>query len=179
MREASLSINILVGIFSYCLRSIGFGEERDQTLIVLENRELLNNETFGEIFFRDSMEKKKRILIVENEAIGALQMAQIVKDAGYEVAGIVISGKAAVDQADRDRPDLILMGLYLVGELDVREAAQEIRKSNGTPVIFITDLFDKKLEKSARLNAPAGLGFIVKPFTEGELKSEIERLIGV
>lgn len=123
------------------------------------------------------MGEKKRILIVEDDPNIAMNMAQFISDAGYEVTGIVVSGEVAVEQADRDRPDLILMDLLLTGDMDGREAAWKIRKSHGTSVIFVTAYGDKKLEKSAKLNAPAGLGYLVKPFRKTELLNEIKRVL--
>lgn len=123
------------------------------------------------------MVEKKRILIVEDEAMIAMDMAKFIGDAGYEVTGIVVSGEAAVDQADRDNPDLVLMDIMLAGEIDGREAAMKIRKSHGTPVIFVTAIGNKKQEKVAQRNARTGFGYLVKPFRKTELLSEIKRVL--
>ena len=66
---------------------------------------------------------KKRILIVEDQGIIALDEAQIMRDLGYEVTGIAMTGEAAVEQAGRDRPDVVLMDIMLEGKMDGREAA--------------------------------------------------------
>ncbi len=49
---------------------------------------------------------KKRVLIVEDQGITALDEAQIMSNLGYEVTGIAMTGEAAVEQAGRDRPDV-------------------------------------------------------------------------
>ncbi len=48
---------------------------------------------------------KKRILIVEDQGIIAIDEGSIMHDLGYEVTGIAMTGEAAVEQAGRDRPD--------------------------------------------------------------------------
>lgn len=121
---------------------------------------------------------KKRILIVEDEAITALDEAQIMRDLDYEVTGIVLSGEAAVQRVGVDQPNLVLMDIKLMGDMDGREAALKIRVLHQIPVIYVTAFGDKEMSKSGNFTAPKGIGYIVKPFSREELKGEIERLIG-
>ena len=121
---------------------------------------------------------KKRILIVEDQGIAAMAEAQIMHDLGYEVTGLAMTGEAAVEQAGRDRPDVVLMDIMLPGEMDGIEAALRIRESYQIPVVYVTAYGDKKTSNSGTLNVPEGFGYIVKPYTKEELASEIERLIG-
>jgi CheY-like chemotaxis protein len=120
----------------------------------------------------------KRVLIVEDQGIIALDEVEIVRDLGYEVTGIALTGESAVDQAGRDRPDLVLMDIMLPGKMDGRQAAAKIRERHEIPVIFVTALGDKKTAQSGKMNLPDGVGYIVKPFSRQELKDEIRRLIG-
>lgn len=120
----------------------------------------------------------KRVLIVEDQGIIALDEVEIVRDLGYEVTGIALTGESAVDQAGRDRPDLVLMDIMLPGKMDGRQAAVKIRERHEIPVIFVTALGDKKTAQSGKMNLPDGVGYIVKPFSRQELKDEIRRLIG-
>ncbi len=121
---------------------------------------------------------KKRILIVEDQGITALDEAQIMRDLGYEVTGIAMTGEAAVKQAGRERPDLVLMDIVLAGEMDGREATEKIWELYQIPVVFVTAYGSKELSKSLKIPLPEGIGYIVKPYTANELKSEIERLTG-
>ncbi len=121
---------------------------------------------------------KKRILIVEDEGIIAMNESQIVRDLGYEVTGIAMSGEAAIQDAGRDKPDLILMDIKLAGEMDGREATMKIQKSTQIPVVFVTAYGDKANSLSLNTPPPEGIGYVVKPFTTEELDSEIKRLIG-
>ena len=121
---------------------------------------------------------KKRILIVEDQGITALDEAQIMRSLGYEVTGIVMTGDEAVEQAGMDRPDLVLMDIMLADKMDGRAAALKIWELYQIPVVYVTAYGDKKTTEAGKITAPEGFGYIVKPYTKEELESEIKRLIG-
>ena len=121
---------------------------------------------------------KKCILIVENETMTSLCEKQMLENLGYEVTGIALSGEVAVQMAGVDKPDLVLMDIVLMGDMDGREATLKIRELYQIPVVYVTAFGDKETSKSLKTVPPEGIGYIVKPFTEGELESEIKRLIG-
>lgn len=120
----------------------------------------------------------KRILIVEDQGITAMNEEQIIRDLGYEVIGIVMTGEAAVERAGSDRPDAILMDIKLAGEMDGRAAALKIQELYQIPVVYVTAYGSKEQSKSLNVPKPEGIGYIVKPFTAEELESELKRLIG-
>ena len=121
---------------------------------------------------------KKRILIVEDQGITAMDEQQIMSDLGYEVTGIAMTGEDAVKWAGRDRPDVVLMDIMLAGKMDGREAALKIWELYQIPVIYVTAYGDKETSKAGKFSVPEGFGYIVKPYTKEELASEIERLMG-
>ena len=121
---------------------------------------------------------KKRILIVEDEPIIALDEAQIMRSLGYEVTGIAMTGEDAVERAGKDRPDLVLMDIILAGDMDGRAAALKIQALYQIPVVYVTAYGDKEQSKAAKNPPPEGIGYVVKPYTKNELESEIKRLIG-
>ena len=121
---------------------------------------------------------KKCILIVENETMTSLCEKQMLENLGYVVTGIALSGEVAVQMAGVDKPDLVLMDIVLMGDMDGREATLKIRELYQIPVVYVTAFGDKETSKSLKTAPPEGIGYIVKPFTEGELESEIKRLIG-
>ena len=121
---------------------------------------------------------KKRILIVEDDPMISLSEHQIMENLGYEVTGIALSGEAAVQMAGTDKPDLVLMDIVLFGNMNGREADQKIQESHQIPVVFVTAHGSKEQSKSLKTPLPEGIGYVVKPFSEDELGSEIKRLIG-
>ena len=84
----------------------------------------------------------KRVLIVEDEGIVALDLRTQLTDLGYEVVGVATSGPQAVDLADSSAPDLILMDIHLHGSMNGIAASQEIRNRCYVPIIFLTAFVD-------------------------------------
>ena len=121
---------------------------------------------------------KKRILIVEDQGVVAIDEEGIILNLGYEVIGIVFSGEDAVRRAEQDKPDLILMDIMLAGEMNGQAAAEKIRELNRIPVLFVTALGVKNITQNPNTPPPEDIGYVVKPFTHEELQAEIERLIG-
>lgn len=115
---------------------------------------------------------KRAILIVEDEAIVAADLAGKLVQLGYEVAGSVARGEEAIDLADHVRPDLVLMDIKLEGPLDGIETAEAIRRKHDVPIIYLTAHSDAATLARARLSEP--FGYILKPFEERELATNIE-----
>ena len=118
---------------------------------------------------------KVRILIVEDEGIVGLDLQRMLQNSGYYVCDIVASGEKAIQKADSDRPDLVLMDIFLQGELNGIEAAGQIRTRFNIPVIFITASTDKKLQEKALTTEP--FGYITKPFMEENVLKVIEQTL--
>ncbi|MBN1831172.1 MAG: response regulator [Deltaproteobacteria bacterium] len=115
---------------------------------------------------------KSSILIVENEAIVAADLANKLKRLGYEVAGIAMGGEEALTFADDLRPQLILMDIRLDGPMDGIEAAELIRGRHDIPVVYLTAYSDSATVARAKLTGP--FGYILKPFEEQDLATQIE-----
>jgi CheY-like chemotaxis protein len=112
------------------------------------------------------------ILIVEDEAIVAADLANTVRRLGYHVAGTVATGEDAVDLAGKHRPALVLMDIYLAGEMDGIGAAQQIHDNFDLPVMFLTAHSDMSTIQQA-LQTQA-FGYALKPFDERDLRIQIE-----
>jgi PAS domain S-box-containing protein len=119
----------------------------------------------------DDPMKKATILIVEDEAIIAADLANHLERLGYEVAGIVASAEQALAAA-RSGPDLVLMDIQLRGALDGVTAADLIRGQHDVPVIFLTAHSDAGTLQRAKLTE--SFGYILKPYDERLLGIQIE-----
>ncbi len=115
---------------------------------------------------------KTTVLIVEDEAIVAADLAGKLGQLGYEVVGTAASGEEAVEMACRLRPDVVLMDIRLRGSMDGIEAAEAIRGRHDVPVIYLTAHSDAATLERAKLTGP--FGYILKPFEERELSTTIE-----
>ena len=115
--------------------------------------------------------EKKRILLVEDEAITALDVSNMLKNIGYDVAATIASGKEAVDKALEIKPDLILMDIILSDDIDGIDATREIKSQISVPVVYLTGNADSRTYK--RAGETNHLGYLIKPVSRDNLKSVI------
>jgi CheY-like chemotaxis protein len=113
-----------------------------------------------------------RILVVEDEHIVAMGIKKMLKSLGYQVTGIASSGEDAISKAESTFPDLVLMDIMLKGNVDGIEAAREIIKRFGLPVVYLSAYSDSQILERTKQTGP--FGYIVKPFEEKDLHSSIE-----
>ena len=114
----------------------------------------------------------EKIMIVEDEIVIAMELQRNLDNLGYTVTGIVSSGEKAVESAGTDKPDLVLMDIKLSGEMDGIEAAKRIHDRYEIPIVYLTAHADEKTLQRAKLAEP--FGYLVKPFSEVELRTTIE-----
>ncbi|RJR19239.1 MAG: response regulator [Nitrospiraceae bacterium] len=115
---------------------------------------------------------KAKILVVEDEAIIASDLQWRLQSMGYDVPSIVASGEDAVSKVWEIKPDLVLMDIMLLGEIDGIEAASRIHSVNDTPVIYLTSYADEELLERAKITEP--FAYMIKPIGDRELFSSIE-----
>ncbi|KLO77910.1 PAS domain S-box protein [Leptospira interrogans serovar Muenchen] len=89
------------------------------------------------------MLQKPKILVVEDEIIVAVNLGQKLKKLGYELVGITSSGEEAIQKAEENHPDLVLMDINIEGNLDGIETAEVLRNRFHTPVIYLTAYADE------------------------------------
>ncbi|MFH0821838.1 MAG: response regulator, partial [Pseudomonadota bacterium] len=107
------------------------------------------------------------ILIVEDEVLISIDLANLLELAGYAVLGPAHSGAEAIRLALDASPDLIIMDVQLAGDMDGISAAQAITTKSDIPVIYLTAHSDGSTVERAKVTAP--YGFLLKPFSEREL----------
>ena len=113
------------------------------------------------------------ILIVEDEALIALDIETNLLNLGYQIAGIAETGQLAIQRAlASPLPDLILMDIRLRGDMNGIEAASKITEKIDVPIIFLTAFADKTTLNQAKLISPSA--YIRKPFDTADLHISIE-----
>lgn len=112
------------------------------------------------------------LLVVEDEAIVAQDLQVILEALGYNVPDTADSGELAIAKAAQIRPNLILMDIRLIGDMDGVAAANIISQQLDIPVVYITAHADTNTLKRAKKSRP--YGYILKPFQEQEIKITIE-----
>lgn len=113
-----------------------------------------------------------RILIVEDDEIICNLITTMLERKGYAVVGKTNTGEEAIIKAAELEPDLILMDIHLDGAMDGVAAARYIFQLFHYPIVFLTALCDDGLLERAKHAQP--LGYILKPFTDKDLSSNVE-----
>jgi putative two-component system response regulator len=109
---------------------------------------------------------------VEDEWAVAKQICSDLKKFGYKVCSTVSTGDGAVRKVEEERPDLILMDIVLKGKMDGIEAAKQVALQSDIPIIYLTAYTKPEYIERAKQTKP--FGYLVKPFREHELYSNIE-----
>jgi CheY-like chemotaxis protein len=115
---------------------------------------------------------RRKILIVEDEVLIAMDLRRRLENLGYDVPAIAASADMALELAGCHTPDLILMDIRLQGGSDGIKTAAEVRRRLHIPVIFLTSHADAKTLERAKLSVP--FGYIVKPFIFVNFRAVIE-----
>ena len=119
-----------------------------------------------------SDKQKPRIVIVEDNAIEALDLKSVIDSLGYEVTDVVDSGQKAIESVKASPPDLLLMDILLKGELDGIETAELIQSESDIPLIYITAITGKDFFQRAKHTNP--YSYLFKPYTSEVLIATLD-----
>ena len=124
-----------------------------------------------------SDEQSLRILIVEDEALIALELECLLQDNGHEPVGIAATSKEAVALARSLRPDLALVDIHLADGPTGVEVCRALSGEESTAVLFMTANAKRVPDDFA-----GACGIIPKPYTGRAVRSAVryvaERLQG-
>lgn len=112
------------------------------------------------------------ILIVEDEALIAVEIESTLRKLGYRIAGKARNGDKALDLFATAQPDLALLDIDIKGSRNGIDLARVIRTNYNFPFVFLTAFSDR--DTLSKLKDTMPYGYIVKPFNRGELLSTIE-----
>jgi len=118
------------------------------------------------------MNSKYKILIVEDEILVATDIEESLESLGYTVQNSVDTGLKAIEEVEKSLPDLVLMDINLKGEMSGIEAARKIIEKHDVPIIYLTANADIATVNKAKVALP--YGYIIKPFTDKDLQTNIE-----
>ncbi len=119
--------------------------------------------------------KTLSILIVEDEALIASYIKEVLGELGFLVAGVAASGREALSLAAESRPALALVDIRLTGPIDGIELACRLRQEFDVPSIFLSGLIDAETAERAQVARP--LGFLPKPFRPSQVFNAIQRAL--
>ena len=113
-----------------------------------------------------------KALVIEDEAIIAMDIQSIVADMGHRVTGVGRTRDGAVELGKEERPDLILADIQLADNSSGIDAVNDLLAHFGDiPVIFITAFPERLL--TGEKPEPAFL--ISKPYTEEQVRSAVSQ----
>ena len=113
----------------------------------------------------------RRVVIAEDEALIRMDLAEMLGEEGYAVVGQAADGGAAVELAERERPDLVILDVKMP-VLDGIAAAEQIARARIAPVVILTAFSQRDLVDRAR--DAGAMAYLVKPFTRSDLLPAIE-----
>ncbi|MBP9689998.1 MAG: response regulator [Bacteroidia bacterium] len=114
---------------------------------------------------------QSKILIVEDEAIIALDIELNLKQLGYEVCGICSDYSSAIQKVKSEKPNLVILDINLNNSKSGIEIANYIRLNHNIPYIFLTAFNDNKTFNEALSSSP--YGYINKPFQHEDLRNVV------
>ena len=112
-----------------------------------------------------------RILVVDDSFSDRELIKALLRDAGHEVVGEAMTGRAAVGQYGALRPDLVLMDLVMPEMNGVDAARAILRRDRGAKIIAMSGLSQPSVQGQAE---EAGmLAFVPKPIEAEDLLAEV------
>lgn len=118
--------------------------------------------------------KPLRVLVVEDEAIIAMEIEMTLEDLGAEVVGVAATAEDAVRLAIVHRPDCVTMDINLKGDRDGISAALEIHKALGIRAIFVSAYGSDETRGRAQPSRP--FGWVQKPIRSKDLAEALGRV---
>jgi DNA-binding NtrC family response regulator len=114
---------------------------------------------------------KKKILVVEDKFVEADYLRLMLTRAGYEVTGIAHSVVQAQEMVKNEKPDFVLLDIFLKGKLTGIDLAKQLAEEN-IAFVYLSANSNEEVLNAAKATQP--YGFLVKPFREKDLLITLE-----
>jgi CheY-like chemotaxis protein len=158
-REALLLHSVEGFSFAEVAMIIGVDQKEAQDLIAIARREMADSASGS-------------VMIIEDEAIIAMDIEAIVGDMGHRITGIARTRDEAIALARADKPDLILADIQLADNSSGIDAVNDILQEMGSrPVIFITAFPERLLTG----DKPEPAFLISKPYSVDQVMSSVSQ----
>ena len=115
----------------------------------------------------------RRILVVDDDPMIATTVQRVLRPEGYEV-DVALSGAAALEQARRRRPDLVVLDV-MMPEIDGVEVCRRLRADGNLPILLLTAR-GGTADRVRGLDSGAD-DYLVKPFAYAELLARVRALL--
>ena len=119
--------------------------------------------------------KPTKVLIVEDEALIALSLRDMLTLVGFEVVGIAARVSDALTIAQNTTPDVALLDVRLAGKRDGIEGAVQLRRILDIPFLFMTAQCDEDTRARAAFLNPAG--YLLKPVHAEQIVAALQKAL--
>lgn len=119
----------------------------------------------------EEVKPTRTVVVAEDEALIRMDIAETLRDQGFEVVAEVDNGQSAIELAEKHRPHLVLMDVKMP-IMDGITAAEEISRQQLAPVVLLTAFSQKELVD--RATEAGAMAYVVKPFSPHDLIPAIE-----
>jgi CheY-like chemotaxis protein len=118
---------------------------------------------------------RPKVLIVEDEALIALEMCAKIESLGYFLIGVTDSGRKAIEIAKQNRPDVVLMDVHINADLNGIETAVCLQGiyDQPIPILFVTAY---AVEDFPVIKAVHPYVVLRKPFSDEDRASSLIRV---
>lgn len=113
-----------------------------------------------------------KVLIVEDQNIIARDIETLLTDWGYIVVGCASSGEEALFLFKKHQPDLALVDIHIVGEMDGIDTVIQFNEIRMIPIVYLTAQADTYTVNKAKASKPSA--YLLKPFDERGLQISLE-----
>jgi two-component system, response regulator PdtaR len=103
---------------------------------------------------RGSEAKGNRVLVVEDEALVALGVREVLNSVGFDVVGVAATVTEALCIAQDTLPDVAIFDVRLAGKRDGIEGAVQLRRMLNIPIVFLTAQGDESTRARAAFLSP-------------------------
>ena len=121
----------------------------------------------------DRLPGRRRVLVVEDEPLIAFDLISEIEAGDHEVIGHCRTADEAIAMAGRERPDVTVMDIGLLGEQSGLDAARKIREAYGIGCVFVSATLDRVDPKQWGDIEP--LALIAKPYRDEALDQAIRQ----
>ena len=122
--------------------------------------------------FPSCADRTVRILLIEDEAVLALDLCDLLQAEGYHVVGIADNGPQAMALYQDHAVDLVLCDISIQGPWDGIETVMRLGAGHRVPVIYLSAFSDRTTRERALQTLPAA--YLLKPVTLDSLRVAIE-----
>src|ERR1700676_1198419 len=119
-------------------------------------------------------DKPRRVLVAEDEALIRLDLAEMLREEGYEIVGEAGDGQEAVELAEKLDPDLVIMDVKMPRR-DGIDAASEIASKRIAPIVVLTAFSQRELVERARHGG--AVAYLVKALRAPHLIPAMEGVV--